>query len=110
MRRLWGLVLEADLNRERASELVGISSVTWGRWEKNEDALRESNVEMLVAKSAELGLPGVTPEWLRYGAGEGPPIIGTPPVVTAPRKALRKGKKGIKQPKPSTKNRKDGTG
>jgi hypothetical protein len=91
-RRLWGLVLGEDVVREVAARMLGVSSVTWGRWESEGHNIGRDNLQRIAEKSAELGLPQITPAWLAWGEGEGPPMITVTPVAPRARHIKKRGK------------------
>lgn len=94
-RRFLAVVLDEDMPRSRAAELLGVSAPTWTRWEKEDDRPSRDNVLTFARLCQDSGLVGVTAAWLEYGEGEGPQI-GTA------KRGHREGLRGERLPHPSS--------
>jgi hypothetical protein len=105
-RRYLAIAMGQDLNPKRMQELMGFGGAIWGRWESDEMRPREDKLQAMAKLAARYGLTWVTPEWLDYGAGDGPPAIGVPVanVPTKP-KAVR-GEKLVRPEDEAAKRRK----
>lgn len=110
VRRYLSIAMREDLNALRMQELLGWGGGTWGRWENGEMRPRRDKIEAICALAARYGLTWITPAWLDYGSGEGPPSVITGPVAVPPKlptkpKAVR-GEKLVRPEDEAAKRRK----
>jgi hypothetical protein len=90
IRRWWGAVTNREMELRVAAEMIETTAGTWSKWENDLQAIRPKNLKRIVAVSHSMGLKWVTPAWLMYGVGEGPPV------VSVKRVEIRAGKSGRK--------------
>ena len=76
MRRLLAAVRGEDLSMAKAAQLIDVTGPSWWRWEVEKDPPTDENVQAIIDLCRESGLSGVTAQWLRYGTGEGPSVVG----------------------------------
>jgi transcriptional regulator with XRE-family HTH domain len=90
-RRVLSVILNRDINQAQMAELCGLSAGYWSHLETGHRGASRETIEKIVAALQAYGMTYVTPGWIDYGEGDGPPIIGIAPVEI--KSKTRKGRK-----------------
>jgi transcriptional regulator with XRE-family HTH domain len=100
-RRLLSVVLGRDIPQDEMAVLSGFSAGVWSHWEKGHKNPSEGTLEAIAAVMQRHGMHYITVPWLRYGIGDGPPVLGVAPepaktrvTARAAKPAQRLGKQG----------------
>jgi transcriptional regulator with XRE-family HTH domain len=78
-RRLLSVVLGRDVSQDEMAVMAGFSAGVWSHWEKGHKNPSEGTLEAIVSVMQGHGMHYVTLPWLRYGVGDGPPVLGVSP-------------------------------
>jgi transcriptional regulator with XRE-family HTH domain len=91
-RRLLSVVLGRDVSQDEFAEMAGRSKGSMSAWENDLKGVSEGTLEMVAELMQRHGMHYITVPWLRYGIGDGPPVLGVAPEPAKARPAARAAK------------------
>lgn len=78
-RRVLSVILDRDIKQEEMAEIIGFGPAIISHWETGRRRPSRDAVAQIVDRLHAYGMDWLTPAYLEYGVGDGPPAIGKLP-------------------------------